>query len=228
MEYTSSLLILVLLVLIARESREGTQAIKSDPSVQLKSSERFRTLRMQMLEPPVAIVVVGSLLLTDLERSPLHAFVAVVGGIAGYAFGAYRARSTYVAAVPQHKGVILRYSVESFVALGLLVVIKLVAERDLLPEGDIFRAIIATLLAFLLVESIARVIILVRHYRRQAQKGYFGESQSHRMVSAGFECRWMAVAPLLALPRHPHLAPNWLGAIRKPAGPAGGRRWQPR
>ena len=51
-------------------------------------------------------------------------------------------------------------------ALGLLVVIKLVAERDLLPEGDIFRAIIATLLAFLLVESIARVIILVRHYNR--------------------------------------------------------------
>ncbi len=51
-------------------------------------------------------------------------------------------------------------------ALGLLVVIKLVAERDLLPEGDFFRAIIATLLAPLLVESIARVIILVRHYRR--------------------------------------------------------------
>ena len=46
MEYTSSLLILVLLVLIARESREGTRAIKSDPSVQLKSNERFRTLRI--------------------------------------------------------------------------------------------------------------------------------------------------------------------------------------
>ena len=118
MEYTSSVLILVLLVLIARESREGTRAIKSDPSVQLKSNERFRTLRMQMLEPLVAVVVVGSLLLTDLERSPLHAIVAVVGAVAGYAFGAYRARSTYVAAVPQHKGVILRYSVESFVALG--------------------------------------------------------------------------------------------------------------
>lgn len=166
MEYASSLLVLVLIVLIVREGREGTQAIKSDPSVQLKGNERFRTLRMQMLEPLLAIVVVGSLLLTDLERSPLHAIVAVVGAVAGYAFGAYRARSTYVAAVPQHKGVILRYSVESFVALGLLVVIKLVAERDLLPEGDVFRALIATLLAFLLVESIARVLVLVRHYRR--------------------------------------------------------------
>jgi hypothetical protein len=70
--------------------------------------------------------------------------------------------------VPAHKGVILRYSVESFVALGLLIVIKLVAEQDLLPEGDIFRFVIAGLLAFLLVESCARVIMLVRYYRRDA------------------------------------------------------------
>jgi hypothetical protein len=36
-----------------------------------------------------------TLLLTDLERSPLHAIVAVANGIAGFAFGACRARSTY-------------------------------------------------------------------------------------------------------------------------------------
>jgi hypothetical protein len=43
-----------------------------------------------------------------------------------------------------------------------------VAEQDLLPEGDIFRFVIAGLLAFLLVESCARVITLVRRYRRDA------------------------------------------------------------
>ena len=114
-----------------------------DPSVQLKGNERFRTLRMQMLEPLVAIVVVGSLLLTDLERNPMHAIVAVVGAVAGYAFGAYRARSTYVAAVPQHKGVILRYSVESFVALGLLVGDQARGGAGLAAEGD-SSALIAT------------------------------------------------------------------------------------
>lgn len=168
MESYSSILLLVLLVLIVRESRVGNQAVKGDPNVLLKSNERFRTLRMQMLEPLVAVLVVGSLLLTDLEREPVHALVAVVGGVLGFAFGAYRARSTFVAAVPRHKGVILRYSVESFVALGLLVVIKLVAERNLLPEGDIFRVILAALLGFLLVESIARVAVLVRYYRRES------------------------------------------------------------
>lgn len=166
MENFTSILLLVLLALIARESRRGTQAIKSDPSVQLRGNERFRTLAMQVLEPVFAVVVVGSLLVTDLERSPAHAIVAFGGGVAGYVFGAYRARSTYVASVPDHKGVILRYSVESFVALALLIVIKLVAEQDLLPDGGGYRVIIAGLLGFLLVESCARVITLVRYYRR--------------------------------------------------------------
>jgi hypothetical protein len=70
--------------------------------------------------------------------------------------------------VPAHKGVILRYSVESFVALGLLIVIKLVAEQDLLPDTWVFRLIIAGLLGFLLMESCTRVITLVRFYRRDA------------------------------------------------------------
>lgn len=169
MENYTSILLLVLLAVIARESRRGTQAIKGDPNVRLQPNERFRTLAMQMLEPLFAVVVVGSLLLTDLERRPTHAFVALLGGVAGYVFGAYRARSTYVAAVPAHKGVILRYSVESFAALGLLIVIKLVAEQDLLPEGGIFRTIIAGLLGFLLVETCARVITLVRYYRRDEE-----------------------------------------------------------
>lgn len=166
MENISLIILLVLIALIVRENREGNRAIKADPSVQLKPSERFRTLRMQMLEPVVAVVVVGSLLLTDLEREPVHRIAALAGAAAGYAFGAYRARATYVAAVPAHRGVILRYSVEAFAALGLLLVIKIVAERDLLPDGDIFRVILAALLAFLLVESVARVLTLVRAYRR--------------------------------------------------------------
>lgn len=165
-ERISSIIVLVLVVLIVRENRRGAKVVKSDPSIQLQSAQRFRTLTMQMLEPLLALVVVGSLLVSDLERSPAHAIVAVVGGIVGYAFGAYRARTTYVSAVPAHKGVILRYSLESFAALGLLIVIKLVAEQNLLPDGDIFRVIIATLLGFLLVETFARVITLLRYYRR--------------------------------------------------------------
>jgi len=165
-ETASLVVLLVLLGLIVRESRAGTRAVGSDPSIQLKPSERFRTLRMQVLEPLVAVVVVGSLLITDLERGLWHAIAALVGAAVGYVFGAYRARSTYVSAVPAHRGVILRYSVESFLALGLLLVIKLVAERNLLPEGEIFGIVLAGLLGFLLVESCARVVTLVRFYRR--------------------------------------------------------------
>ncbi|PFG43543.1 hypothetical protein ATJ88_2241 [Isoptericola jiangsuensis] len=94
----------------------------------------------------------------------MHLVAVVVGAAAGYAFGAYRARTTYVRAVPQHRGLVLRYGVESFVALGILVVIKIVAEQDLLPDGDVFRGVVAALLGFLVVESFARVLTLLRRY----------------------------------------------------------------
>ncbi len=124
-------------------SRQGLTQAQIAQLIGRSQPEVSRLLRFHGL----ALVVVGSLLVSDLERSPAHTIVAVVGGIVGYAFGAYRARTTYVAAVPAHKGVILRYSLESFAALGLLIVIKLVAEQNLLPDGDIFRIIIASKVA---------------------------------------------------------------------------------
>lgn len=166
METTSSLVALALLVAIVRELRAGNKIAKSDPSLRLRSSERFRTVRMQVLEPGLALVIVGSLLASDVAQTPTHVAFAVAGGAIGYAFGVYRARSTFVASVPAHRGVILRNSIESYAALGLLVVVKIVAEQDLLPEGDMFRSIVTALLGFLLVESTARVITLVRFFRR--------------------------------------------------------------
>ena len=166
MERITSLILVVVLVLIVREFRVGKRVVENNPNVQLKPRERFRTLRLQMLEPVVAIVVVGSLLVTDLEREPVHALVALVGGVAGFAFGAYRARTTYVASVPAHRGLILLLSFEAVVALAVLLVIKVVAEQNLLPDGDIFRVVLAGLLGFLLVESCARVYTLMGYYRR--------------------------------------------------------------
>ncbi|WP_062390071.1 hypothetical protein [Demequina iriomotensis] len=166
METYSTILVLLIAALLVRELRAGNAIAASEPSVDLQPGERFRTLRMQMLEPVLALVVVGAILLSDLERTPTHALVAAVGAAAGCAFGWYRARSTYVASHPAHRGVVLRYSVESFVALALLVAIKIVAEQDLLPDGGAFRAIVAALLGFILVESLARVVTLVLYFRR--------------------------------------------------------------
>ncbi|GAA4717533.1 hypothetical protein GCM10023216_01960 [Isoptericola chiayiensis] len=167
MEHASNIALLLILVLLVRELRIARQVVRSDPSLDLRSNERFRTLRMQLLEPLVALVVVGALLAADLQHHPVHLVLVVVGGALGYAFGVYRARTTYVSSVPQHRGLVLRYNVESFVALGLLVVIKVVAEQDLLPDGGVFRAVIAAMLGFLVVESFARVLRLVRYYQRE-------------------------------------------------------------
>jgi hypothetical protein len=168
-ETYSLILVIVILFLIVRERRVGNAAIRNDPNVTLKPSERFRTLKMQALEPLVAVVVVGSLLINDLGREPRHGVAALVGAAAGFAFGTYRARSTFVAAIPHHRGVVLKYSVESIVALVLLLAIKVIAEEDLLPDGDVFEVAVAGLLAFLLIESAARVLTLWRMYKHGAK-----------------------------------------------------------
>lgn len=169
METISLAVVVVLLVLIARESRAGARALAAEPdAVRLEPRQRFRTLRMQTMEPMIAVVVVGSLLVTDLERAPVHALMAFGGAVAGYFFGAYRARVAYVAAIPRLRGVVLRYSIESVLALVALLVIKLVAERDVLPENGLFHLVVAGLLGFLLAESVARLVTLLRLYRRDA------------------------------------------------------------
>jgi hypothetical protein len=42
-ERISSIIVLVLAVLIVRENRRGAKVVKSDPSIQLQSSQRFTT-----------------------------------------------------------------------------------------------------------------------------------------------------------------------------------------
>lgn len=65
--------------------------------------------------------------------------------------------------MPAHGGLILRYGVESVVTPAVLVAVDLVAEQNLLHEGEVFAATIAVLLGFLLVECWARVLTLVRY-----------------------------------------------------------------
>lgn len=92
---------------------------------------------------------------------------AAGGAVVGAAFGVYRARSTFVRAVPALHGVVLRFSIESVLALLLLLIVKLVAERDLLPREGVFPFLVIGLLAFLLAESVARLAVVLVRYRRE-------------------------------------------------------------
>jgi hypothetical protein len=123
---------------------------------------------MQLLEPVLALVIVGALLVSDLAGEPFHFVAALVGGAGGVVFGVYRARATFVTSVPARRGVILRTTVESIVALAVLIVITLMVEEDLLPDSGVFPIVVAALLAFLVVESCARVWMIMRWYARDA------------------------------------------------------------
>lgn len=164
----SSFIVLMVLAVMVREIRRGRQIAASNPGLHLSKGERFRTLPLQVIEPVFAVVVVGSVFLSHADTSPSSLSWAAGGAVIGVAFGAYRARSTFVRAVPAHHGVVLRFSIESVLALLLLLIVKLVAEQDLLPRQGILPFLIVGLLAFLLAESVARLAVVLLRYRRES------------------------------------------------------------
>ncbi len=170
MEQFSTLAVLVLLVVIAKEFRRSNAIVKENDDITLKKFHRFRTLRMQYLEPLVAIIIVGTLVATDIANSFLHIFAIAAGVILGIWFGAYRAKTTYIRAYPKYKAVVLHTNKEAALSLAALIVIKIFAEQDILPETGVFPIIVAFLLGLLLVESLARVYMVKRYYDRDSSK----------------------------------------------------------
>ncbi len=164
----SSWVVLLGLVVMVREIRRGREIAAAHPGLHLRKGERFRTLLLQVIEPVFALVVVGSVFLSHVDAGLPSMLWAAVGAIVGAAFGVYRARSTFVRAVPALHGVVLRFSIESVLALLLLLIVKLVAEQDLLPREGVFPFLIVGLLAFLLAESVARLAVVVQRYRRES------------------------------------------------------------
>ena len=163
-EQLTTVIVLLLAVLIVKELRRSNAIAEQDETIQLGRFQRLRTLRMQYLEPLFALVIVGSLVVSDLAKSAWHVVAMVAGALLGLWFGAFRAKATYIAAYPKYEAVVLRTNKEAVVSILLLIAVKLLAEQDILPDSGIFPTIVAFLLGFLFVESFARVFMVKRYY----------------------------------------------------------------
>jgi positive regulator of sigma E activity len=160
----TTVVVLMLAVLIVKELRRSNAIAEQDEMIQLEKFQRLRTLRMQYLEPLFAFVVVGSLVAADIAKSAWHVVAMIAGALLGLWFGAYRAKTTYIAAYPRYEAVVLRTNKESIISVLILIAMKILAEQDILPDSGIFPTIVAFLLGFLFVESFARVFMVKRYY----------------------------------------------------------------
>lgn len=106
------------------------------------------------------------ILYDDVTRDRNHMVAGLIGVLAGVAIGTYRAKILYVRAVPEYKSVILTRSTKEYIAIVLLVVVRVFAEYWKIDLGAL-TLIITALLALIVSEAIVRSGMTLWKYRKE-------------------------------------------------------------
>ena len=159
-------LVLTLLFLVVAFSlvRKG----RSDPlAATLPPRQRIRPVLLEILDPLLAIVVVGPLLDHELNVNAWHILAGLVGMAAGVPIGLLRSRVQYVRAVKRSKSVVLVRSRAEYALILLLVILRSSENSIRLNHSTIVTLMYALLLALPIGESCARSFTMVKKYRNE-------------------------------------------------------------
>lgn len=164
-----SLLIVVVLVFMVIYVRQGRSATAA---AHLPKGQRIRPLRLELIDPVLILLIVGSVLWTDVTKSWLHALFLIIGLALGIPIGLFRARVMLVRAIPSQQSVVLTRSGVEYAMLAILVVLKIVEDAlNLEHTGPSVLGLIVTLLMALgLGESVARTTVIVVKYRAASRQ----------------------------------------------------------
>lgn len=140
------------------------QAAAVRKNVPMVKGERVRPLGMEFTEPLLEVAVIALLLWSDLSGGWDHWLVGALGIIPGYFIGRYRARIMYVRAVKEYKSVVMRRSQAEYIAVAVVVAIKMLGEN--LPVNNPATSLIISFALITVVsESIFRVLKVASLYK---------------------------------------------------------------
>lgn len=160
--YAISLIFLfALLILDLKYIRDSRKLAKV---LQLPKGQWLRPAKTLAFDPVIELLVVGFILVQDLLQNWEHLLVGVIGAAIGIAVGHYRYRIQYVRALPEHKAIVFVRSRAEYVALGILVIVRLAAEQHQIPVVGALTLVITGLLALIVFESIGRSWFSYRRY----------------------------------------------------------------
>jgi len=157
-----TVLILVFLVVASSLVRKG----RSDPlTASLPARQRIRPVLLEMLDPLLAIVVVGPVLAHELNVDAWHVLAGAVGLAAGIPIGLLRSKVQYVRAIKSSKSVVLTRSRAEYALIVVLVILRSSESSIRQNHTTSVTLLFATLLSLPIGESFARSISMVRKYR---------------------------------------------------------------
>jgi hypothetical protein len=156
-------LLAVVLVLDIGYLRASRRIAKT---MNLPQGQWLRLVNSLSFDPAIELLAIGVLLATDLIQNWEHVVAGVAGAVIGLAVGRYRFRIQYVRAVPEYKAIVFVRSTAEYVALGILVLVKIVAEQHRIPVVGSLTLLVTLLLALVVFESIGRAWFSYRRYAR--------------------------------------------------------------
>ena len=152
--------VLVLDIGYLRTSRRIARAMN------LPQGQWLRMVNSLPFDPAIELLAIGVLLATDLLQNWEHVVAGTAGALVGLVVGHYRFRIQYVRAVPEHRAIVFVRSTAEYVALSILVLVKLTAEQHRIPVVGPLTLLVTLLLALVVFESIGRAWFSYRRYVR--------------------------------------------------------------
>jgi hypothetical protein len=151
---------------------------RSDPqAVYLQPRQRIRPLALELLDPLLAIIVVGPVLAHELNLNAWHVLAALLGISLGIPIGVLRSRVQFVRAIRSSKSVVLTRSRAEYALIIVLVILRS-AEGSIRDSHTTWiTVIVALLLALPIGESIARSLSMVSKYRSSVAESPSNESR---------------------------------------------------
>jgi hypothetical protein len=145
----------------------GRRGVRQSRKADLNKGERQRPIMITWLDPVLALLFVGSVLWGLIVHDVGHLVTALVGAALGIPFGVARARTMYVRAVKPDQSVVFRRSALEYGLLSLLLVLRLVEKSIEGLHSEVATYALTALIAFALVESIARTVDISLRYHRE-------------------------------------------------------------
>ena len=154
-------LLTVLLILDIKYLRDSRRIAQS---LDLPKGQWLRLVKTLFFDPVIELFVVGIVLVEDLVQNWEHVLVGAVGAIIGLWVGHFRYGIQYVRAVPEHRAIVFVRSRAEYVALSILILVRLAAEQHQIPVVGPLNLLVTLLLAVVIFESIGRAWFSYRRY----------------------------------------------------------------
>jgi hypothetical protein len=156
---------LVFVVLFAIIASALVRKGRADPlAANLPPRQRIRPILLEMLDPLLAVVVVGPVLAHELNLNTWHVLAGLIGISVGIPIGLLRSRVQFVHAIKSSQSVVLTRSRAEYALVILLVILRSSEDSIRQNHTTSITLLLAMLLALPIGESFARSVSMVNKY----------------------------------------------------------------